>query len=222
MPVSPGYGSRFYGTATPNAQAVAPVDVPVATQFADVTTQLSQAGVAQQEINQFLLDEQAKADAFDAQFREQQALANAQAQAAIDRDNQAFAAAQAEIAAQVAAEQESMARQRAEYEAQIAAQQEAAAAAEAQARAEQERIAAQIAETNRLSAEMAQRNKDEMEAMQRTSAAKIAAANRAGRTADRSLLSGYSATPEMSSVLGVRGGMATTGTLGTSGTLGVG
>jgi hypothetical protein len=200
-----------------------PANVPVASQFSGVTTQMSQAGVSQEEINAFLLAEQAKADAFDAQFREQQALADAQAQAAIYRDNQTFAQAQAEIAAQIAAEQARMAQQRADYESQIAAQQQAAAAAEAQARAEQERIAAQIAETNRIAAEMARRNKEEMEAMQRTSAAKIAAGRKAGRTAaDRSLLSGFGATPDMPSMLGVQGSMGGGSSLGASGTLGVG
>jgi len=200
-----------------------PANVPVANQFSDVTQQMSQAGVSQEEINAFLLAEQAKADQFDQEFRQQQALADAQAQAAIYNDNQTFSRAQSEIAAQVAAEQERMAQQRADYEAQIAAQQQAAAAAEAQARAEQERIAAQIAETNRIAAEMAQRNKDEMEGMQRTSAAKIAAGRKAGRTAaDRSLLSGFGATPGMPSVLGVQGSMGGGGSLGASGTLGVG
>ena len=221
--------TRFYGTATTeigadNAWSVmAPAADPIRQQFAGVTTQMEQAGVSSVEIETFLAQEQAKADQFDQEFRDQQALADAQAQAAIDRDNQTFATAQSEIAAQVAAEQERMAQQRIEYEAQIAAQQQAAAAAEAQARAEQERIAVQIAETNQIAAEMAQRNKDEMEAMQRTSSAKIAAGRKAGRTAaDRSLLSGFGATPDMPSMLGVQGSMGGGSSLGTSGTLGVG
>ena len=221
--------TRFYGTATTeigagNAWAIlAPAADPIRQQFAGVTTQMEQAGVSSVEIETFLAQEQAKADQFDQEFRDQQALADAQAQAAIDRDNQTFAEAQSEIAAQVAAEQERMAQQRMAYESQIAAQQQAAAAAQREAEAQQAEIARQIAETNRIAAEMAQRNKDEMETMQRTSAAKIAAGRKAGRTAaDRSLLSGYGATPDMPSMLGVQGSMGGGGSLGASGTLGVG
>ncbi len=221
--------TRFYGTATTeigggNAWSVlAPAAEPIRQQFAGVTTQMEQSGVSSVEIETFLAQEQYKADQFDKQFREEQALADAQAQAAIDRDNQTFADAQAEIAAQIAAEQARMAQQRAEYESQIAAQQAAAAAAQREAEAQQAAIAEQIAETNRLAAEMARRNQEEMETMQRTSAAKIAAGRKAGRTAaDRSLLSGFGATPDMPSMLGVQGSMGGGSSLGASGTLGVG
>lgn len=222
-----------YVTQLQNSKVQA-VQVDVGSQFADVTQQMAKAGVPQQEINAFLQAEQAKADEFarqqalaeeqaNAAFRDAEALATAQNQARIDADNQAFAQAQAEIAAQVRAEQDRLAQQRAAYEQQIAAQQEAAAAAQREAEAAQAAIAAQIAETQRLSAEMAQRAKDEMDAMQRTSAAKIAASRKAGRTAaDRSLLSGYGVGTSTPSVLGVQGSMGGGGSLGATGTLGVG
>lgn len=221
--------TRFYGTATTeigggNAWSVmAPASDAIRNQFAGVTTQMEQAGVSAEEVNAFLVQEQAKADEFDRQFRDAEALATAQNQARIDADNAAFAQAQAEIAAQVAAEQQRIAQERTAYEAQIAAQQEAAAAAQREAEAAQAAIAAQIAETQRLAAEMAQRNRDEMDAMQRTSAAKIAASRKAGRTAsDRSLLSGYGVGTSSPAVLGVQGNMGGGGSLGSSGTLGVG
>lgn len=216
------------------ASKVEPVQVDVGGQFAEVTQQMAQAGVPQEEINAFLQAEQAKADEFarqqalaeeqaNAAFRDAEALATAQNQARIDADNAAFAQAQAEIAAQVRAEQDRLAQQRAAYEQQIAAQQEAAAAAQREAEAAQAAIAAQIAETQRLSAEMAKRMQDEREAMQRKSAAKIASSQKAGRTAaDRSLLAGYGAAPGMPAVLGVHGSMGGGGSLGTGGTLGVG
>lgn len=226
MPVSPGYYSRYYGTATPTTQATQQAvasDLPIAAQFTDVTAQMAAAGISQQEIDNFLRAEQDKADQFDREFQQAEADATAQNQARIDADNAAFAKAQAEIAAQVAAEQQLIAQQRADYEAAIAAQQAAAAAAQREAEAAQAAIAAQIAETQRLSAEMAQRAKDEMDAMQRTSAAKIAASRKAGRTAsDRSLLSGYGVGTSTPSVLGVQGSMGGGGSLGATGTLGVG
>lgn len=119
----------------------------------------------------------------------------AETDAMLRADEEAFAKARAEIENLTQQEQDTIKKQTADYQ---AAQDRIRAQAEAEAQAaalEQAKIQKEIADIKAQQEAEAAKAKAEMEGMQRTSAAKLAASKKAGRSAGaRPLLGG--ATPE--------------------------
>jgi hypothetical protein len=151
---------------------------------------------------------------------------NAQTEAMLRADEEAFARSRAEIEALTRQEEEVIRRQTAEYQvAQERLQAEAQAQAQQQAM-EQAIIQKQLADIQAQQAAEAAKFKDNMEGMQRTSAQKMAASRKAGRSAGARPLLG-AATPDSMGQGGQSLGSAASlsgqsGSLGAQQTLGVG
>lgn len=188
--------------------------------YKDAVLAMQTARITDAEINTFLTEQRTAAE----QARIQLETEAAQAEAARQADEQAFAKAQSELDALAQQERDVITRQQAEYEAlQRRLQEESAAAAEA-ARVEQERLAAEKKAFEEKAAAQAERTRLETEGFQRTGAERDAASKKAARTtAARPLLAAATATATGGpQTLGYGGGMSKGGSLGSSQTLGVG